>query len=296
MDERRTTRLRRLLEQPGTIYVLSSYDALSARLVEDAGFPVGYVGGYVTSAALLGLPDVGLLTMTELVDQARRVTLAVSVPVICDADTGFGNPVNVRRTVREFIAAGVAGIHIEDQVLPKRPGHSEGKEVIPTEHMVQKIRAAVDARNDPDFVIIARTDAGSVTGLDDAIARGRAYRAAGADMVFVEAIRSEDEAALVARSIDAPLFFNAGGAPGKKTPHIPAEKLEAMGYKIIFFSGVLNAAAQAVKDLAAEIKTKHSLLGFVDRLYPFLDFQKFIGFDEAVQLEEAYGLRSLKSL
>jgi len=174
---RTTTRLRELLARPDALVIPGAYDALSARLIVQAGFPAVYMTGFGTSASVLGQPDVGLLTMSEMVSRAAALAaVTADVPLLADADTGYGNPINVRRTIREYERAGVAGLHIEDQVWPKKCGHMEGKQVIPMEEMVQKVHAAVDARQDPDFVIIARTDANAVTGLEDALRRGQAYR------------------------------------------------------------------------------------------------------------------------
>ncbi|UQS24840.1 oxaloacetate decarboxylase [Amycolatopsis thermalba] len=179
-------RLRELLAAPGPLVAPGAYDALTARLIEQAGFGVVYMTGFGTTASLIGRPDVGLLTGTEMIDNARRIVAAVDVPVIADADTGYGNALNVIRTVQAYEQAGVAGIHLEDQVSPKKCGHLSGKAVIAREEMVGKLRAAVAARRDPDFVLIARTDAAAVHGLADAIGRARAYAAAGADLLFVE--------------------------------------------------------------------------------------------------------------
>src|SRR5256714_11916196 len=188
---RTTTRLLELLAGPDLIVAPGAYDALSARLIAQAGFPAVYMTGFGTAASVLGQPDVGLLTMSEMVSRAAALAAVVGDrPLIADADTGYGNPINVRRTVREYERAGVAAIHIEDQVWPKKCGHMEGKQVIPVDEMVQKIRAAADARQDPDFVIIARTDANAVNGFEDALQRGKAYREAGADVLFIEAPRS----------------------------------------------------------------------------------------------------------
>ena len=212
-------RLRALLESGETIVAPGAFDPLAARLVEEAGFPAVYMTGFGTSAALLGRPDVGLLTMTEMADNARRIADCVDIPVIADADTGYGNPLNVIRTVGAYEAAGVAAIHLEDQVAPKKCGHMEGKQVIPAGEMAQKIRAAVAARSRPDFVIIARTDARAVEGLEPALDRARQYRGAGADALFIEAVVSEEEAAEAARAFpDVPLLFN--WAEGGKTPPI----------------------------------------------------------------------------
>src|SRR3954447_396530 len=188
-------RLRELLAAPGPLVAPGAYDALSARLVEQAGVDVVYMTGFGTTAALAGRPDVGLLTGAGMIDNARRIAAAVDVPVIADADTGYGNAINVVRTVQAYEQAGVAGIHIEDQVMPKKCGHMSDKAVIPADEMVGKIRAAVAARRDPDFLLIARTDAAAVEGLSAAIERARAYADAGADVLFVDAPTSEDDGA-----------------------------------------------------------------------------------------------------
>jgi len=182
-----TSRVKKILDQVGTLAFPGVYDTLSAKLAEKAGFPMGFISGYSVSATAIGEPDFGLLTQTEIVDQARRVCGSVSIPIIVDADTGYGNPLNVVRTVRELIAAGAGGCFLEDQVWPKKCGHMRGKRVIERELYIQKIRAAVDARRDDDFFIVARTDAEQMLGLDEAIARVEEARAAGADASFVEA-------------------------------------------------------------------------------------------------------------
>src|SRR5258705_11443292 len=201
-------RLRALLDSGQTIVAPGAFDPLAARLVEEAGFPAVYMTGFGTSAALLGRPDVGLLTMTEMVENARRIADCVDIPVIADADTGYGNPLNVIRTVGAYEAAGVAAIHLEDQVAPKKCGHMDGKLVIPAGEMAQKIRAAVAARARPDFVIIARTAARAVEGLEHALDRARQYRQAGADALFIEAVVSEGEAAQAGPAVPGvPLLF-----------------------------------------------------------------------------------------
>src|SRR5215813_13785683 len=218
-------RLRELLEAPEIVLAPGAYDCLSARLIEHAGFPVVYMTGFGTSASYLGRPDVGLLGMSEMVDNARRIADAVSVPVIADADTGYGNAINVIRTVQAYERAGVAAIHIEDQLAPKKCGHLEGKQLIPAAEMVQKIRAAIDARNSSDFAIIARTDARAVEGLERALERAHLYREAGADILFVEAPENEGEIERVAQAFrGTPLLFN--WAEGGKTPPVPLQRLD----------------------------------------------------------------------
>src|SRR6185312_12717200 len=226
-------RLRELLASPAPVVAPGAYDALSARLIEQAGFHVVYMTGFGTTASLIGRPDVGLLTGSEMVDNARRIAAAVDVPVIADADTGYGNTINVLRTVQLYEQAGVAGIHLEDQVMPKKCGHMTGKVVIPAAEMVGKVRAAVEARQDPDFLIIARTDAAAVHGLNEAIDRGRAYAEAGADALFVEAPTSEEDIARVAAELRgvAPLVFN--WAEGGRTPLLPVERIAELGFSLV---------------------------------------------------------------
>src|SRR6201996_3672319 len=227
-------RLRELLDSGQTIVAPGAFDPLAARLVEEAGFPAVYMTGFRTSAALLGRPDVGLLTMTEMADNAAKMAACVDIPLLADADTGYGNPLNVIRTVGVYEAAGVAGLHLEDQVAPKKCGHMENKQVIGAQEMAQKIRAAVDARTDPDFVIIARTDARAVEGLEAALDRARRYRDAGADMLFVEAPQSLDEIETIAdRLADVPLLFNY--AEGGRTPAVTHAFLRDLGFRLVIF-------------------------------------------------------------
>lgn len=209
--------LRELFEAGEMVLAPGCYDALGARLVEEAGFPAAYMTGFGSAASRLGRPNVGLMSLPEMVDNAHRIAEAVQIPVIADADTGYGNSINVIRTVREYEAAGVAAIHIEDQVMPKKCGHMDGKMVVPADEMAAKVAAAVAARRSPDFLIIARTDARSVEGLDGALERARRYREAGADALFVEAPQSVQEIETIARTFpDVPLLFNY--AEGGKTP------------------------------------------------------------------------------
>jgi 2,3-dimethylmalate lyase len=241
--------LRELLAGPEPVLAPGAYDALSARLVERAGFPAVYMTGFGASASLLGRPDVGLLSFDEMAGHARRLAQAVSVPLIADADDGYGNPLNVMRTVREYAAAGVAALHIEDQVAPKRCGHMEGKEVIDAAEMVEKVRAAVEARGDGELLIIARTDARAVEGLDAALERARRYREAGADALFVEAPETEQEVEAVAGAFpDVPLVFN--WVDGGKTPQLPHERIRELGFALVIYPvTTLFAAARAVADV-----------------------------------------------
>jgi 2-methylisocitrate lyase-like PEP mutase family enzyme len=246
-------RLRQLLEGPGPVIAPGAYDALSARLVEQAGFDAVYLTGFGASASLLGRPDVGLLSGAEMVDHARRLVQAVDVPVVADADTGYGNPINVIRTVREYEQAGVAALHLEDQASPKRCGHLRGKVLVPADDMVAKVSAAVAARRDPDLVLIARTDARAVEGIDAAIARARAYGEAGADVLFVEAPATGEEVEQVAASLAGwPLLFN--WVEGGRTPPVPLDRLGELGFSLVIFPiGPLLAATGAVRERLAQL-------------------------------------------
>jgi 2-methylisocitrate lyase-like PEP mutase family enzyme len=281
-------RLRALLDSGQTIVAPGAFDPLAARLVEEAGFPAVYMTGFGTSAALLGRPDVGLLTMTEMADNAARIAACVDIPVIADADTGYGNPLNVIRTVGAYEAAGVAGIHIEDQVAPKKCGHMDGKLVIPADEMTAKVRAAAEARASPDFVIIARTDAVAVEGFERAVQRARLYLEAGADVLFVEALTSEDEAAEVARAFPGvPLLFN--WAEGGKTPPVSLARLQELGYRIVIFPiSTLLAATAAMRRILQEIAQAGTPAAALGDLPAFGEFVDFIGLPEVRAAERRY--------
>ncbi|MGC1752882.1 MAG: oxaloacetate decarboxylase [Trebonia sp.] len=281
-------RLRELLNSGQTVVAPGAFDPLAARLVEEAGFAAVYMTGFGTSAALLGRPDVGLLTMTEMADSAGRIAACVDIPLIADADTGYGNPLNVIRTVGAYEAAGVAGLHIEDQVAPKKCGHMEGKQVIGADEMAQKVRAAVDARTDPDFVIIARTDARAVEGLDSALDRARRYRDAGADVLFIEALVSEAEIEAAAAAFpDVPLLFN--WAEGGKTPPVGLDRLTELGYRIVIFPiGTLLAATAAMRRILKEIATAGTPAALLGELPTFGEFTDFIGLPEVRGIEQRY--------
>jgi carboxyvinyl-carboxyphosphonate phosphorylmutase len=282
-------RLRELLAGPQPVPAPGAYDALSARLVEEAGFDVVYMTGFGTTASLIGRPDVGLLSASEMIDNARRIVAAVDVPVIADADTGYGNAINVVRTVQAYEQAGVAGIHLEDQVMPKKCGHMSGKAVVPADEMVGKLRAAVAARRDPDLVIIARTDAAAVEGLDAAITRARAYAEAGADMLFVEAPTSEDDISRVAQELKgvAPLVFN--WAEGGRTPPIPLERIGGLGFALVLYPiGTLLAATTAIRSLLATIRADGTPAAALSGLPAFGEFTDFIGLPEVLDLEQRW--------
>jgi len=281
------TRIHALLEKERTLIFPGVYDALSAKLVERAGFPLTFVSGYSVAATQLGLPDFGYLTQTEMVATAKRVCAAVTIPIIIDADTGYGNALNVIRTVNELIDAGAAGMFLEDQVWPKRCGHMKGKRVIPVEEHVQKIRAAVDARKGRDFFIVARTDARQVNGLEDAIARCKRYKEAGADALFVEAPRSVEELKALAKELPPPLVANMleGGA----TPLLTKDELEKLGLQLIVCPlTALYASAKAMQDMFELIKTNGTTRDHVDRLLPFQQFHDIIRLDDYYKLEEKY--------
>ena len=273
--------------QSGKILVApGAYDALTARLLEQAGFEAVYRGGYAASAAAFALPDLGITTLTDMVDHARRMTSAITVPVIADADTGYGEVPQVIHTVHELERAGVAAIQFEDQVFPKRCGHMEGKKVIPAEEMVVKVRAALDARRNPETVIIARSDATAVTGLDDAIARSRMYADAGADVIFIDAPTSEDDLkAIAAGGINAVLMVNI--SEYGKTPDLGAQRFEELGFGLVIYpSSTLFAAAQSTKELAAALMAEGSTVSSVPRMMPFDEINGILGKDEWDSLED----------
>src|SRR3954469_21889068 len=278
--------LRAALRGGEPVLAPGAYDGLSARLIERAGFPAVYMTGFGASASLLGRPDVGLLSFAEMAGHARRLVQAVGVPVIADADDGYGNPLNVMRTVQEYEAAGVAALHIEDQVAPKRCGHMDGKDVIDASEMVEKVRAAVEARRSPDLVIIARTDARALEGLDAALERARRYREAGADMLFVEAPQSEAEVAAIAGAFpDTPLLFN--WVDGGRTPPLGLDRIRELGFALVIFPlTTLFAAAQAVRAALERVRANGTPV--LDGALLFDEFTDLIGLPDAQRLEQRY--------
>ena len=286
---RTTTRLRQMLQAPGIIVAPGAYDGFSARLVEAAGFTAVYMTGAGTAASHLGQPDLGLATLTEMASHAAHLASCVSLPVIADADTGYGNVLNVVRTVREYEKAGVAALHLEDQVAPKKCGHIAGKQVIPTEEFCDKIRAASEYRTDPDFVIIARTDARAVTSLEDAIDRGNRYAAAGADVIFFEAPQTEDEIRRVAREIKAPLLANM--VIGGKTPAVKVFELERLGFKIVIFPAVCMAAAVPAMEKSLQYLKEHGTDWQPGPVLSPMDIFRRVGFDWWHGIEEKFAQR-----
>lgn len=289
---RATTRLRELLARPEMIVAPGAYECISAKLVEAAGFACCYMTGSGTAATRLGQADVGLTTLNEMAANARAMAEAIDIPLIADADTGFGNALNAMRTVREYEAGGVAALHLEDQVLPKKCGHFEGKQLVAREEFVGKIRAAVEARRDPDFVIIARTDAIAVAGEDEAVARGEGALAAGADVLFIEAMESVEQMARINRHFGgrAPLLANLGNGEGK-TPLLTVAQASELGFKIAIFpwACTLNVAARAMADALALLRTTGSVAALTERQYGWRRMTTLLGLPRVYELERRYG-------
>jgi 2-methylisocitrate lyase-like PEP mutase family enzyme len=288
MTTRPTTRLRELLAAPEILVAPRVHDALSGLSAQACGFQAVQASGHGIAAALLGEPDIGLLTMSESVMVTGYIARALDIPVMADGDTGYGNPLNVWRTVREFEAAGAASVNLEDQVFPKKCGHMDGKAVISREEMESKIQAAVEARRDPDFVIVARTDAVAAIGIDEAIARGNAYAEAGADLIFVEAPTSREMIERIAREIDAPLTINI--ALGGKTPEIPWEELAELGIARVSVGGSYFIAAQAFMRAHEQLKRTGTLAG-TDQIMPRSKFYALLGKPEWDAREQRYVAR-----
>ena len=285
MSLRRT--LRGLVDRKNALVVPGAYDGVSARLVERAGFPAVYMTGYGTSASRLGLPDLGYAGLAEMADHARNLAAAVGVPLIADADTGYGNALGVRRTVQAYEAAGVAALHIEDQVAPKRCGHLSGHQIVPLGEFAGKIRAAVEARRDPDLLIIARTDAISASGLDEALRRGEAAARAGADVLFVEAPRDEAQVEKIARAFDTPLLYNY--ASGGRSPLLPMATLRALCFAIVILPvDTLMVATKAMADFLGEVRRRDDVLALADRYFSFAEFNTLIGVTDQMALAERY--------
>jgi methylisocitrate lyase len=264
-----------------------AHDVLTAKIVEQAGFKALTIGGYSASASLLGQPDLSFLTLTEMVDCVHRIVDVVDIPVFTDGDTGHGGVLNVRRTVREIERTGAAGMFIEDQVFPKRCGHMLDKQVIGKEEMIAKVKAAVDARVDDDFVIMARTDALAVNGLEDAIERANLFSQAGADLIFVEAPTTVEQMRAITAQVDAPLLAN--NIEGGKSPLLSAIELEMFGYNTVVFPvAATYAIAKVVGDLMAEIAATGTTAGFSNRMVSFDEFNHLIGLDSLRSLERNY--------
>lgn len=284
-----TTTVGKLLER-GMLLAPGVYDALSAKIARRAGFEAMFVSGYGVSATSLGEPDIGLLTQTEILDAASRICRSVDCPVIVDADTGYGGVSNVQRTVRELIQAGAKGCFLEDQVWPKRCGHMAGKKVVPMEEHVQKLRAALEARGDADFFIVARTDAREATdSLDEALRRAKAYKAAGVDGVFVEAPRGLEELRRVAASVEPP--FVANMLEGGVTPILDRAELERLGFRIAVFPLTgLFAQARALTDVFTHLRAAGTTRDIVDRLITFHEFHHLVDLERHHALDKRFPL------
>ncbi|MCX5910102.1 MAG: isocitrate lyase/phosphoenolpyruvate mutase family protein [Deltaproteobacteria bacterium] len=279
--------LRNLLQGRDILVAPGAHNAFTARIIEQTGFQAVYMTGSGASMDILGMPDLGFLTLTEMVTHAAHIVQATNLPVIADADNGYGNALNVIRTVKEYERAGVAGLHIEDQVAPKRCGHFAGKEVISREEMVGKIQAALDARIDPNLVIIARTDARAVLGLKEAIQRAVAYLKSGADLIFVAAPESKEELQLIAREIPGPLMANM--SEGGKTPLISAGELQEMGYRLVIYPrSAAGSAAKAIQEIMAVLKRDGTTEKYLDRIISFSERNRINDLASYQALEKKY--------
>lgn len=288
---RRTTRLKELIAAPRILVMPGVHDALGARIAETAGFDAITQGGYSATATLLGAPDSSQLSLTEMASMYGRLAEATSLPILADADTGFGNVTNVARTVRLYERAGVAGLFLEDQVFPKRCGHMAGKAVVPTAEWIAKLRSALDARTDPDFVVMARTDALAVHGVDEAIERAQIAREAGADLLFVEAPTDVDQMRRICREVPGPCLAN--NVEAGRSPVLPASELEAIGYAAVVFPvAATYAVAHALRDLFATIRRTGTTADAQARLTTFDAFNELVGLSpqrrrEAMLTDEA---------
>ncbi len=287
---RKTTLLKQMLEAREPLVMVGAYDALSAILIERAGFKAIQCSGFGIAASMIAKPDVGLLSYGEMLDQTRRIIQSVDLPVMGDGDTGFGAAVNVVRTVREFEMCGAAGINLEDQVFPKRCGHLEGKEIVSEEEMVGKIQAAVDARMDPDFIINARTDAIAVSGIQEAIKRGKAYAKAGADLIFVEAPHDHDQIKRIVSEIDAPISINLFDAvKGGRTPIMSIPELKELGVaRVSIPVGVVFAAVRGMENFLEVIARQGVAPDREDLVVDFSHWKEVVGFPEIKELEHKY--------
>ena len=279
--------VRRHLSEKGQLIMPGVFDALSAKIASRAGFEVIFITGYSLSATLLGEPDFGLLTQTEVVSAAERICAVTDTPVIVDADTGYGNAINVIRTVQDLSRAGAAGMFLEDQVWPKRCGHMKGKQVIPLDEQLKKLRAALEARNDHDFYIVARTDSRQALGLSEAIARGIAFKEAGADAVFVEAPESKEEMKEIARHVPGPLVANM--LERGVTPLMSPQELKELGFDLIVWPlAPVYSVAKSLAEVYSTLRRDGSTARILDRLMPFDDFNEIVGLEEKYLLDQKY--------
>ncbi|MCC8159182.1 MAG: oxaloacetate decarboxylase [Phascolarctobacterium sp.] len=281
-------RLQELLQKPDILVLPGVYDALTAKIAAEVGFEALVMGGYSIAASRLGQPDVGYLSMTEMTQALKGIVDATELPVFADGDTGYGNALSVRRTMQEYERAGAAAVLFEDQVWPKRCGHMAGKHVIEAAEHARKLRAAADARTDSDFLLIARTDARAVNGLDDAIERGKLYLANGAEALFIEAPQNIGELETIARAFpDTVLIANM--IEGGRTPNLTAKDLENIGFKIVFWPcSALYVITQAFKEALTVLHETGTTKGYEDKMMHFSDFNRFIGLESYMELEKRY--------
>jgi methylisocitrate lyase len=283
----KTERLRQSLKSKGQLIMPGVYDALSAKIASRVGFEVIFITGYSLSATLLGEPDFGIVTQTEMLEAARRICSVTDRPVIVDADTGYGNPINVIRTVHELIKAGAAGMFLEDQVWPKRCGHMKGKQVIPLDEQIKKLRAAIDAREGKDFYIVARTDARQALGLSEAITRAMAFKEAGADAIFIEAPQSKPEMREISRQVDGPLVANM--LERGVTPLLGPKELLDLGFQLVVWPlSPVYAVAKTLTETYSTLRRDGSTEAILDRLMAFDDFNTIVGLNEKYELDRKY--------
>ena len=281
-------RLRELLAGDQLVQAPGASDSLTARLVEQAGFPAIYMTGFGATASRIGAPDVGLLTQTEMATQARDMVRATSVPIIADADTGYGGPANIERAVREYQQAGVAAIHLEDQALPKRCGQMAGLKLISAEEMVDRLQCALAVRGDDDLVVIGRTDALPALGLEAAIRRARIYLEAGADVAFVDAVRQNTDARALAEAIDGPLMVSI--VEGNETTQFTAHELKSMGFAMAVYAlSALLSATRAIQETLAELRDNGTTHGRLDRMMTYAEYSEVVDLDHYKKLDEQFG-------
>jgi methylisocitrate lyase len=279
--------IRRYLTEKGQLIMPGVYDALSAKIAARANFEVIFITGYSLSATLLGEPDFGLLTQTEVVSAAQRICSVIDVPVIVDADTGYGNAVNVIRTVQDLLRAGAAGMFIEDQVWPKRCGHMRGKQVIALEEQLKKLHAAIEAKKDSDFYIVARTDARQPLGLREAIERGVAFKRAGVDAVFIEALQSKDEMREISRNVPGPLVANM--IERGDTPLMGPQELRDLGFELVVWPlAPVYAVAKSLTEVYSTLRRHGSTMDVLDKLMPFSDFNDIVGLNDKYEIDARY--------
>ena len=279
--------IRRSLKKSGQLVMPGVYDALSAQIATKTGFEVIFISGYSLAATMLGEPDFGILTQTEMLSAAQRICSVTDLPVIVDADTGYGNAINVIRTVDELIRIGAAGMFLEDQVWPKRCGHMKGKQVIPLEEQLKKLQAAIDAKRNRDFFIVARTDARQALGLNDAITRGIAFKKAGADAVFIEAPETKEEMLEIARCVPGPLVANM--LERGVTPLMAPQELRDLGFDLVVWPlAPLYSVAKSLNEVYTTLRRDGTTVDILDRLMPFDEFNRIVGLEEKYRLDEKY--------